>query len=192
MNAEADPPKKTMRRPVIGIGIVFLLAAAVVVAWQYNARQNTWGTIHFQEFAPSYLPDKLAISSKSIDARYAPANEPARTTILDLKLSSHSFIYEQKASKPFLYSCGKPIMHTSCNTGNSAHGQRFLLTTTTVPGQPIQQLAEWSQGGTNIQLNFYGESSQPYSPAMIGKVIDSFQPVQYTDLHVNYYDNSKI
>jgi hypothetical protein len=192
MKSDDKPRKKTKRRIFFVVGVVLLFVGAALGTWHYNARQNAWGKVNFQEYAPSYLPGKLSIVSKSVDARYVPTNNPAHTTTLNLKLSQRSFIYEQKAGKSFSYSCGQSIVNTSCIVASSTRGQRFLLTTTTVSGQSTQQVITWSQGGTDMRLVLHGEVSQPYSSDTAGKIIDSFHKVRYTGLHVNYYDNSKI
>ncbi|HEV7454502.1 MAG TPA: hypothetical protein VGO07_04555 [Candidatus Saccharimonadales bacterium] len=80
----------------------------------------------------------------------------------------------------------------TCSFGTTLHGQRFLLTTTGVPGQLAQQSIEWLVGSTNVYVNFYGEHSQPYSSDVLGKVVDSFHTTQYLNLPINYYDGSKI
>ena len=67
MKPDTEPLKKTNRRIlVIGAVLLLVVASAVIVAWHYNAHQNAWGKINFQEYAPSYLPDKLGTVGKSI------------------------------------------------------------------------------------------------------------------------------
>lgn len=179
----------------MSLSILIVLALALIVGgavWYRDAHDNAWGKINFQEYAPSYLPDSLKVASKTIDARYIPANNPSHTTTLNLHLSKSSYVYEQKNIASFSYTCPSVIVNQSCAVQTSSYNQRYTLTTTMVPGQPIEQTVKWLKGSTVIQMTFRGESSQPYSKDVFGKVVDSVQSVTYQQLKINYYDNSKV
>jgi hypothetical protein len=192
---EAEKRPRNRRRHLLSRVLLIVLLLVVIIgciSWRYSAHQNAWGKIRFQEYAPSYLPDELSVISKSIDARYTPVGDPTHTTVLDLKLSQHSFIYEKKYTGHLSNNCGPSVANMFCSFGTSPHGQRFLLTTTSVPGQPTQQSIEWFIGNTDVYVNFYGEHSQPYSSDVLGKIVDSFHATQYLNLPINYYNGSKI
>jgi hypothetical protein len=190
-----DSRKPNIVSRKVSLGILIVLAMVLilgVVAWHQNARENAWGKISFQEYTLDYLPDGLKVTSKTIDARYTPANEPAHTTILNLKLSKSSHIYEHKDVTHFAYSCAGSIINQACLIQTSPHNQRYTLTTTTIPGQPVEQTFKWLRGSTVIQATFRGESAQPYPQDVIGKIIDSLRSATYQNLKVNYYDNSRV
>lgn len=163
------------------------------MAWRHHAQRNAWGHITFTTYAPIYLPDALKVASASIDARYIPAGTPAHSTMLHLALPAGSYIYEQKNAASVAGGCPNvSIVHQTCTVMASSRGQQYALTTTQVPGQPIEQTAVWLKSSTLIQASFRGQSSQPYSADTFGRIIDSFQPAQYKNLKTNYYDSSRV
>jgi hypothetical protein len=190
-----DFRKSITRSRNMSLGILMVLALALIVggsAWYRDAHDNAWGKINFQEYAPSYLPDSLKVTSKTIDAHYTPANSPSHTTTLNLRLSKDSYVYEQKNVTDFAYTCPGAIINQSCSVRTSPHNQRYTLTTTMIPGQSMEQTVKWLKGSTLIQVTFHGEPSQPYSKDVFGEVVDSIQSVTYKNLKVNYYDNSRV
>jgi len=187
-------PTRANRRLTRGVFGILLVAVLLLggVAWRH-AHQNAWGKINFQTYAPAYLPDNLKIRSVTIDARYIPADTPSHTTMLNLTLSNDSYVYEQKNTTSFTPGCPVGItVHQACSTNISPQGQQYQLVTSIVPGQPVEQTFKWLKDATLMQATFKAESSQPYSAAVLGKVIDSFKPVIYKDLKTNYFDHSRV
>jgi hypothetical protein len=179
----------------MSLGILIVLALALIVGgatWYRAIHDDSWGKISFQEYTPSYLPDGLKVTSKTIDAQYTPANTPSHTTTLNLRLSKGAYVYEEKNANGFIHACLGTIVNQSCLVQTSPHNQRYALITTTIPGQPMEQTVRWLKGSTAMQITFHGQLSQPYSQDVLGRVVDSLQPVTYKNLKVNYYDKSRI
>jgi len=124
--------RRNQRLLIVLVVALLVLLVAVGLFW-YHAKQNRWGKITFQEYAPTYLPDQLAITQKSIDALYTPSNDSSHTTELHLQLSKTSFIYEMNtAARPFRHDCGPKVDNQTCEVGRTSNGQQFVLTTTTI------------------------------------------------------------
>ncbi|HKR81494.1 MAG TPA: hypothetical protein VJR27_00645 [Candidatus Saccharimonadales bacterium] len=148
--------------------------------------------MRFQEYTPNYLPGKLSVGKKVIEAWRIPSGRPSHIIALRMTLSKSSFIYEQKSDGNFTYSCDSKIINTSCSIMVSQNGLRYVLTTTTIPHQPLEQTIEWLKGDTRIRVVVNGEFAQPYPTSAIERMIDSFSATTYHDLPVTYIDKSRI
>jgi hypothetical protein len=163
----------------IGIGI-----------WTH-CHKYTPGKITFQEYTPQYLPASLRITNKTIEAVTTPSRSPSRYTVLHLSLTDRSYIYEQGNDQHFSNRCptGK-ITNQTCSEYVSPLSQHYTLTTTTIPGQPVQQLIKWTKGNTLLIVNLSAQSGYPLTT--ITKFIDSFEPIPLQNLPINTIDNSTI
>lgn len=173
------------------LAAVFALLAGIG-GWRWHIHnQNKWGKINFQTFAPGYLPDKLSVTNREVIADYTPSNNPKRSTMLHLSLGENSYIYEQKSSGNFKYSCNT-ITNQSCTVERSPKAQPFMLTTTIFPDKSVEQRLEWQRGNTVVQVILHGEKSQPYGTSIPAKIVDGFHAATYQNVPVHYYDHSKV
>jgi hypothetical protein len=156
--------------------VVVILAAS---SWCAVRRSDLY-RIDFQEYAPTYLPDGLAIRQTTVEAGSPIGQNSVTTTSLRLGMAQQSLIYERKAEEAFAYVCRAKVTNQRCVTRSTTAGQRYEIITSNVLRQPIEQDVEWVKGTTWIRVVMVGEPGQPYPPETLDRIVDSFQPALYS------------
>lgn len=167
--------------------LIMVVVIIGLILWHMH--KNAWGKITFKTFAPHYLPDNIKVTKAYADAWYIPTGRPTHRTALRLELSSQAFIIEEKGSDAE-FGCQQPMKGMICNKEQSAAGQSYLQTITTIPAQPTEQTITWMRDGTRMQVTF--ENTKPYDTAVIGHIVDAFVSDAYLDIPVQYHDKSTI
>lgn len=195
-SAKASTNKMSSRRkPLIVVALLTTFAAlAFIGGWYGYAHRYIPGKITFQQYEPKYWPASATIKEKTIEAKYVPSGSPARYTELVIEMSDGSTISESERSHQSLtYQCPpSKIINQSCKLGHTNQGGPYLLFTSTFESGTIDQLIEWSRGGTNITINLDKTPKNDYTEEEIEKIIESFEAVKYENLKVRYIDKSVI
>lgn len=172
------------------IAICFAAIAILSSSFLYlQTHRYVQGRITFQQYESTYLPEGVSVSNKYIAATYTPSHIPPRTTGLRLELSDGSYVLEGKDTRRHLRDCPKnESVNQECWTGTTRDGETFVGDTSIAPNQPARQSIRWIRGGTSFFLSLENETSLDE----IGKIIDSFTPVNFENLEIRYTDRSTV
>lgn len=192
-NPTSTETRKRFRYRYVICILAALFVLIAITAFTIRSRFYTPGKITFQEYAPTYLPAGIKVKQKSIESWYIPAGNPTRYTMLNID-AGNVYIYERKNDQSFTHSCSGTAENVTCTERLTPKGQQYLLTTANSgdANHSTQQQAEWLRGNTHILLNLSSKQKAGYPSDTIGRIIDSFKPVEYKNLPYHYYDKSSI
>jgi hypothetical protein len=185
--------KRKLHKKLIGQLVSILFLVIITGGSLIYINRYLLGKVTFQEYAPTYLPKGVTMQRKSIQALYIPSDNPAHFTMISIELTN-GFIYLQKKPKNSNIGCPHtPIVHEMCNIRLTPRGEHYVMITQINRGGSVEsQSVDLIKGDTKIRLHFNVGSKAAYAQPELERIIDSFAPVHYRNLPVQYIDRSKV
>ncbi len=169
--------------------VVLFLAASMAGFYLLNA--NYGSAVSFQQYEPSYLPDNIRVTSRTIEIWPKDGDSILRNKILRIGFSHTLFDLGETKVSALLPGCDWPVVpiNATCSMQETSNHQRYRLMLTFGGSEtktPFEQEVRLFKNGTYIWISARGTPLEPYSVETWNKIIDSLAPTSYHHLPVEY------